>query len=74
MSRVVHPGMGKGADIRRLRTLCQLLAALNHASTLEDVYSSAIASLLDATAADGAAILLFDDDGALRLQVLAGSF
>jgi hypothetical protein len=64
--------MGEEADIRRLRTLYQLLAALNHASTLEDVSTAAITSLLDGTTADRAAILLFDDDGALWFKSSRG--
>ncbi len=41
---------------------------LSRAGTLEDVFDAALTSLLDATAADGAAILLFDDDGAVRFK------
>jgi hypothetical protein len=60
------------ADVRRLNTLCQLLAALSHAGTLEEVYRVAITSLLEATEADRAAILLFDDDGVVRFKSSRG--
>jgi PAS domain S-box-containing protein len=56
----------------RFRTLYQLLAALSRAGTLEDVYNIALASLLDATDADRAAILLFDDDGVIRFKASLG--
>jgi PAS domain S-box-containing protein len=64
--------MAGEAEVRRLRTLYQLLAALSQASALEDVYQAAISSLLDATSADRAAILLFDDDGVIRFKASRG--
>lgn len=57
---------------RQLRTLYELLAALSEASSLEDVYAAALASLLRATEADRAAILLFDDDGVMRFRASIG--
>jgi PAS domain S-box-containing protein len=70
MSIVARPAWASGTE--RFRTLYQLLAALSRASTLEDVYDIALTSLLDATAADRAAILLFDDDGVIRFQASQG--
>jgi GAF domain-containing protein len=72
MSGVAHPGMAGEAEVRRLRTLYQLLSALSHARALEEVYAAAITSLLDATAADRAAILLFDTDGVMRFKASRG--
>jgi PAS domain S-box-containing protein len=56
----------------RFRRLYQLLAALSRARTLEDVYDIALTSLLGATGADRAAILLFDDDGVIRFKASQG--
>jgi PAS domain S-box-containing protein len=72
MSVVAQSGMAGEAEVRRLRTLYQLLAALSQASALEDVYQAAICSLLDATSADRAAILLFDDDDVIRFKTSRG--
>jgi PAS domain S-box-containing protein len=72
MSVVATKGMAGEAEVRRLRTLYQLLAALSQASALEDVYQAAISGLLDATSADRAAILLFDDDGVIRFKASRG--
>jgi len=60
------------AEVRRLKTLYQLLAALNRARGLEDVYAAAITSLVEAQTADRAAILLFDDDGVIRFKASRG--
>ena len=54
-----------GMEVRRLKILYELLADLSGASTLDEVFASAIRSLLYATSADRAAILLFDEDGVL---------
>ncbi len=59
-------------EVGRLRTLYRLLAALIQASALDDVYNVALTSLLSATAADRAAILLFDDDGKMGFQASRG--
>src|ERR1700726_4044221 len=64
--------VGGDREVRRLETLYQLLAALSQASALEDVYKAAITSLLAATDADRAAILLFDDDGVMRFKASRG--
>jgi PAS domain S-box-containing protein len=72
MRVITHPGMARAAEVRRLRTLYQLLSALSRASTVEDVYDAALTSLLEATAADRAAILLFDDDGISRFKASRG--
>ena len=72
MSVVATKGMAGEAEVRRLRTLYRLLAALSQASALEEVYQAAISSLLDATSADRAAILLFDDDGLIRFKASRG--
>ena len=72
MSVVAQSGMAGEAEVRRLRTLYQLLAALSQAGALEDVYHAAVTSLLDATSANRAAILLFDDDGVIRFKASRG--
>jgi PAS domain S-box-containing protein len=70
MSAVAKPGSVTGRD--RFRTLYQLLAALSRARALGEVYEVALSSLLDATAADRAAILLFDNDGIIRFKASRG--
>ena len=55
-------------EVQRLRTLYQLLSALSRAKSLQDVYDSALTSLLGSTVADRAAILLFDEDGVMRFK------
>jgi PAS domain S-box-containing protein len=70
MSSGAHPVLMNGTE--RFRTLYQLLAALSRAGTLEDVYDVTLASLVDATGADRAAILLFDDDGVIRFKASQG--
>jgi len=67
---LAHPHWASGAE--RFRTLYQLLAALSRAGSLEDVYDVTLSSLLDATAADRAALLLFDDDGVIRFKASKG--
>src|SRR5579862_7713937 len=69
---VVQPSMAAEAEVGRLRTLYRLLAAVSRASALEDVYEAALTSLLEATAADRAAILIFDDDGVIRFKASRG--
>jgi PAS domain S-box-containing protein len=58
--------------VGRFRTLYQLLAALSKATALPEVFEAAITSLLDATGAHRAAILLFDDAGVLRFEASRG--
>jgi GAF domain-containing protein len=65
-----HPAWASGTE--RFRTLYQLLAALSRAGRLEDVHAVTLTSLLDATGADRAAILLFDDDGVIRFKASRG--
>ena len=67
---VGHSALAGGTD--RFRTLYQLLAALSRATGLEEVYEAALTGLLEATAADRAAILLFDDDGVIRFKASRG--
>ncbi len=67
---VAHPQRASGAE--RFRTLYQLLAALSRAGTLEDIYDVTLTTLLDATAADRAAILLLDSDGVMRFKASRG--
>jgi PAS domain S-box-containing protein len=64
----VAPVLSNDVELQRLRTLYQLLLSLTRAKTLEDVYESAIASLLTSTAADRAAILMFDEAGIMRFR------
>jgi PAS domain S-box-containing protein len=61
-------GVAKAGVDWQFKTLYKLLAELSHATALQDVYDAALASLMDATAADRAAILLFDDDGVIRFK------
>jgi PAS domain S-box-containing protein len=72
MSGLVRADTRGDLDVRRLRTLYKLLAALSHARALEDVYHAALTSLLEATTADRAAILLFDEDGIIRFKAVHG--
>ena len=72
MSVSANPRTAGSAEVGQLRTLYRLLAALIQAKALEDVYDAALASLLDATEADRAAILLFDDDGVVRFKASRG--
>ena len=72
MSVAAPPNSANDSEIRRLNTLYQLLAALSRANALEEVYAAAIASLLDATSAQRAAILTFDDDGVIRFKASRG--
>jgi PAS domain S-box-containing protein len=72
MSIAALPGSHGDVEVRQLRTLYQLLAALTGAKDLEDVYDAAITSLLNATAADRAAILMFDDDGVNQFHAWRG--
>jgi PAS domain S-box-containing protein len=71
MSSGVHPAAWMSGT-ERFRTLYQLLAALSRAGTLDEVYDVTLTSLLDATGADRAAILLFDDDGVIRFKASQG--
>ena len=59
-------------ELRRLRNLYRLLASLSRASSAGQVYETALDSLLEATAADRAAILFFDDDGVIRFKASRG--
>ncbi len=72
MSVLEYPGRAGSFEAGGLRTLYQLLTALSRANALEDVYSAALASLLEATAADRAAILLFDDEDVIRFKAARG--
>lgn len=56
------------AEVKRLRILYGLVTALTNASQLDDVFDAALGSLLTATLADRAAILLFDEDGVMRFK------
>ena len=72
MSVVVQTSVEGDPEVRRLRVLYRLLASLSGAQRLEDVYRAALDSLLEATDADRAAILLFDDDGVIRFKASRG--
>jgi PAS domain S-box-containing protein len=54
------------------RILYQLLASLSKAKRLPEVYSAALSSLTEATGANRAAILFFDDDGVMRFHAARG--
>ncbi len=48
------------------------MSSLTRAQSLEDVYESALTSLLASTSADRAAILTFDDEGIMRFRAWRG--
>jgi len=68
VSLITHLNAADGAQVRRLRTLNELLAVLTRAKAPEDVYQAAVNILPAVTAADRAALLTFDQDGILRFQ------
>jgi len=70
MSVMAHSGSASGAD--RFKALYNLLSALSRARVLEDLYDAALSSLMEVTAADRAAILLFDEDGVIRFKASRG--
>jgi PAS domain S-box-containing protein len=72
MSVVANTAMAGGLEVKRLRILYELVTALIRASELEDVYDAALSSLLEATSAERAAILLFDEDGVMRFKASRG--
>ncbi len=72
MSVVGSPAIIQQPEAQRLRSLYQLLVTLSTAHSLADVYEAAISSLLESTGADRAAILIFDDDGAVRFRASRG--
>ncbi len=59
-------------EVRHLKTLYQLLAAMTRSKSLEEVYGAALTSLLDATGADRAAILTFDEQGIMQFRAWHG--
>src|ERR1700689_383404 len=66
MSVVARLDWTSETELQRLRTLYQLLDAVTRARNLQEVYEAALTSLLNATAADRAAVLMFDQDGVMR--------
>ncbi len=60
------------AEVRRLRTLYQLVSTLSRAAGLEQVYEAAIDSLRDATEADRSSILVFDSAGVMQFKAWTG--
>ena len=72
MSVVAQPSPARDPEVRRLKALYELVAALAKAGALEEIYAVALSSLLEATEADRAAILLFDDDGVIRFKASRG--
>lgn len=72
MSVVAQPSPARDPEIRRLRALYELVAALTKAGALGEIYDLALSSLFEATAADRAAILLFDQDGVIRFKASRG--
>lgn len=72
MSVAAWPGTIQDPELRRLRALYKLLVSLGAAHVLQDVYDAAIASVLDATSADRAAILIFNEDGVLQFKAAQG--
>ena len=68
MNQANSAELDRQIELRRLRTLYDLMAALTGAHSLEEIYAAAISSLLDATTADRASILVFDGDGIMRFK------
>ena len=66
MSVAAHPRLASDAD--QFRILYGLLAELSRATGIAEVYEAALTSLLEATGAQRAAILLFDDDDVIRFK------
>jgi PAS domain S-box-containing protein len=65
-------GSAHQTELQRLRVLYRLLADLSRAEAIEDVYEAALSSLLSATEADRASILLFDEEGVMRFKAWRG--
>jgi PAS domain S-box-containing protein len=59
-------GLSTEDELQRLRTLYDLLAALAHSTTPDQIYEVALTSLAAATSAERAAILFFDPLGSMR--------
>ena len=72
MSVTAHWSSASDFEFQSLRKLYQLLASLSKASNSQEVYDAALDSLLDATSARRAAILLFDDEGVIRFRAARG--
>lgn len=72
MSLTAPPRSTGEDEVRRFKSLYHLLTAFSDASTLEDVYTAALKSVLEATSADRAAIAVGDDDEVFRLKSSQG--
>jgi PAS domain S-box-containing protein len=72
MGVAVHLSTARDSEIRRLRALYELVAALTKAGALHDIYEAALSSLLQTTACDRAGILLYDEDGLIRFKASRG--
>lgn len=71
MAPVASKNKDRG-ELHRLSALYELLSSLTRAKSLVDVYQAATASLLAATEADRAAVLLFDSHGVMRFESWQG--
>jgi PAS domain S-box-containing protein len=60
------------ARVREADALYRVADAIGRAPTLDDLLSEAIDALIDATAADRASILLFDDQSVMRFRAWRG--
>jgi PAS domain S-box-containing protein len=60
------------ARVRELNSLYRVADAVARASTLDDLFGEALEALIDATAADRASLLLYDDDGVMRFRAWRG--
>ncbi len=72
ISVAAHSSSAQDSEVRRLKALYELVAALTKAGALEDIYDIALSTLLETTLADRAAILLYDDDGVIRFKAARG--
>jgi PAS domain S-box-containing protein len=60
------------ARVRELNALYRVADAVARAPTLEDLFGEALEALIDATAADRASLLLYDDGGVMRFRAWRG--
>jgi PAS domain S-box-containing protein len=58
--------------IREMDALYRVAEAISRATTLDELLTEAIDALIDATAADRASVLLFDDEGRMRFRAWRG--
>jgi PAS domain S-box-containing protein len=60
------------ARVRELNSLYRVADAVARTPTLDDLFAEALDALIDATAADRASLLLYDDGGVMRFRAWRG--